>query len=152
MNPIARFFITIWKGLRDPAFRTLLITVLLTILFGAMFYHRLEGWSILDALYFCIVTLTTVGDANLSPATTGGKIFTIFYVLVGIGILLGFVATVARSMGVPTPGRPQADGQSQKEQESSSPGFVARIVQKSRRRGQSQNEPQHNDPSQRGQE
>jgi voltage-gated potassium channel len=117
MNPIARFFITIWRGLRDPAFRTLLITVLLTILFGAMFYRRFEGWSVLDSLYFCIVTLTTVGDANLSPTTTWGKIFTIFYVLVGIGILLGFVATMARSMGIPTPGGPQQSEQGQKQKE-----------------------------------
>lgn len=107
MNPIARLVFAIAKGLRDPAFRGLLLTVLLTVFFGAMFYHRLEGWSVLDSFYFCVVTLTMVGDAHLSPVTLWGKIFTMGYVLVGIGVLMGFVASLARNMGIRTPGDAQ---------------------------------------------
>ena len=65
----------------------------------APFYWRVEECSPLDALYFSVVTLTTVGYGDLAPATAAGKIFTILYIFVGIGIILGFVNAVAeRSM------------------------------------------------------
>jgi voltage-gated potassium channel len=50
-------------------------------------------------LFFSVVTLTTVGYGDLVPSTAAGKVFTILYILVGIGIILGFVNAVAeRSM------------------------------------------------------
>jgi voltage-gated potassium channel Kch len=53
----------------------------------------------LDSLYFSVITLTTVGYGDFSPSTTTSKIFTMFYIFVGIGIILGFVNAVAeRSM------------------------------------------------------
>jgi len=54
----------------------------------------LEGWTWLDALYFSIITLTTIGYGDFSPQTDMGKIFTIFYIVIGIGIILSFVNTV----------------------------------------------------------
>jgi voltage-gated potassium channel len=53
----------------------------------------------LDSLYFSVITLTTVGYGDFSPSTRAGNIFTMFYIFIGIGIVLGFVNAVAeRSM------------------------------------------------------
>ncbi|NJN82882.1 MAG: two pore domain potassium channel family protein [Caldilineaceae bacterium] len=76
---------------RDRASRPLLIWSVMSWLFGALVYHWLEGWGFLDALYFCIITLTTIGYGDLSPTTPLAKAFTIFYALNGIAILLALL-------------------------------------------------------------
>ena len=97
-----RFIQAIWRGLKDPEFRALLVLVLITLVTGMLFYARVEGWTWLDALYFSFMTLTTIGYGDLVPTTPGSKIFTILYVAVGIGILLGFINMVAsHAIGTP---------------------------------------------------
>lgn len=54
---------------------------------GAVFYHFVEGFSWLDSFYFCTITLTTIGYGDFSPKTPLGKLFTIPYAIMGIGIL-----------------------------------------------------------------
>jgi hypothetical protein len=52
-------------------------------------------WGFVDTCYFTMVTVTTVGYGDLSPETDGGKIFTIFYAFLGIGMIgsaLGLIA------------------------------------------------------------
>jgi voltage-gated potassium channel Kch len=51
--------------------------------------------SRVDALYFSVATLTTVGYGDFSPQTAAGKLFTVVYVLVGVGLLLAFLSRVA---------------------------------------------------------
>lgn len=53
---------------------------------GVIFYHHVENWSLVDSLYFSVITLATVGYGDLVPTTDAGKLFTVFYVLIGIGI------------------------------------------------------------------
>lgn len=57
---------------------------------GATFYHYVESLGWLDAFYFSTITLTTIGYGDIVPHTAAGKIFTMFYVIVGIGIIGGF--------------------------------------------------------------
>ncbi len=83
-----------WK--RDPEFRSLLFLVLVTLLGGTIFYSLEEDWSVVDAFYFSVTTLTTVGLGDLAPTTTVGKLFTVVYILTGLGIILGFIDTVAK--------------------------------------------------------
>ncbi len=96
---LIRFFRALWQSLKDPEFQALFLLVVTMLASGALFYRQVEGWSLLDSLYFSVITLTTVGYGDFSPSTTAGKIFTMFYIFVGIGIILGFVNAVAeRSM------------------------------------------------------
>lgn len=57
---------------------------------GATFYHHVENLNWLDAFYFCTITLTTVGYGDITPTTDAAKLFTIFYVIIGIGIIATF--------------------------------------------------------------
>jgi hypothetical protein len=81
---------------RDPQLQVLSALVVATLTVGCLTYMLLEGWSLLDAVYFSVVTLATVGYGDLSPKTVFGKLFTMLYIIVGIGILATFASTLAR--------------------------------------------------------
>jgi voltage-gated potassium channel len=85
----------IWTFRREPQFVSLAILAAVAIISGTGFYSLVEGLRFVDALYFSVVTLTTVGYGDFAPQTDVGKLFTAVYVLVGVGILLTFVTTVA---------------------------------------------------------
>ncbi|KAG0054275.1 hypothetical protein BGZ83_011617 [Gryganskiella cystojenkinii] len=54
---------------------------------GALIFIYLEHWTFLEALFFVMVTITTIGFGDRVPVTTGGRIFTIFYGAGGIVLL-----------------------------------------------------------------
>lgn len=76
--------------------RNLFVMVAIFVLAGTVFYTNVEAWRAFDALYFSVMTLTTVGYGDLAPVTDAGKLFTIFYVFGGLGIVLTFLTTLAR--------------------------------------------------------
>ena len=92
---LVRFFRAIWRGLKDPEFRGLFALTGVLMVMGTLFYRSVEGWSVLDSLYFSVTTLTTVGYGDLAPSTPASKIFTIVYLLVGVGVLVVFVGKLA---------------------------------------------------------
>lgn len=94
---LARFWQTVRALIRNPETRGLVYLVGLILLAGTLFYHYVEGWRWLDALYFSVITLTTVGYGDFSPKTDAGKLFTIVYIFVGLGILAGFITAVAQN-------------------------------------------------------
>ena len=63
------------------------IVAILALTGGATFYHEVEKLNWLDSFYFCTITLTTIGYGDITPHTNLGKLFTIFYAIIGIGII-----------------------------------------------------------------
>ncbi len=88
------FFNTLFSFLKNEEYRDLLYTTAFILIIGTVAYHFIEGWSLLDSLYFSVVTLTTIGFGDFSPKTDLGKIFTIIYIIMGIAIILQFINTV----------------------------------------------------------
>jgi len=82
----------------DPEGRGLVLLVGAVISGGAVFYRVVEQLSWVDSFYLTVVTLTTVGYGDISPQTTAGKIFTMFYLLIGIGLLVTFITEMAGKM------------------------------------------------------
>jgi hypothetical protein len=91
---LARAMVAVW---RDPETKALPLVAGILVLTGTLFYWRFEdGWTVIDALYFSVVTLTTVGYGDLHPTSSGTQIFTIIYILTGLGILVALLSSVAQ--------------------------------------------------------
>lgn len=86
-------FLAILKEDDAKALFALAIGMLISGMFA---YHSIEKLSYMDSLYFSFVTLTTIGYGDFVPVTTLGKVFTMGYATLGIGIVSLFIAMVAR--------------------------------------------------------
>ncbi len=94
LQRLVRGIAAAWR--RDPRFRSLAVLVVFTLLSGTLFYRAVEGWSLVDAFYFSVTTLTTVGLGDLAPSTSFGKLFTAVYIFAGVGLIAVFVSAVAQ--------------------------------------------------------
>ena len=90
------FFRELRSMFRKPEYRSLLIWVILLLAVGTIFFSQVEGWNILDSLYYSVVTLTTVGYGDFSPATSLGKLFAMIYMFSGLSIVAAFVSMLAK--------------------------------------------------------
>src|SRR5581483_3257036 len=91
MIPFFGLFNIFRRFIRVPEFRALLFLETLLLLSGTVFYMLVEKWDWLDALYFCVVTLATVGYGDLHPTTPLGKLFAIPYIIFGVALLGVFI-------------------------------------------------------------
>jgi voltage-gated potassium channel len=94
LRRFVRAIVDAWRS--DEAFRVLLALVVSLLVSGTTFFSLVENWSVVDAFYFSVTTLTTVGFGDPAPTTTLGKLFTVVYIFVGLGVIGGFINVLAK--------------------------------------------------------
>jgi hypothetical protein len=93
-----RLLKAIRRASADPEFRALFSIMILLLISGTIFYVMEENWTIVDALYFCVMTMSTVGCGDLKPSSDLSKIFTMVYSLITIGIFVGVASKLAQAL------------------------------------------------------
>ncbi|XP_041971872.1 potassium channel subfamily K member 18-like [Aricia agestis] len=70
-----------------------LASIFTYIFFGALVLYHLEGWSLIDGIYFCFMSLSTIGFGHLAPgltyknaASTGTVWFCSIYIITGLAL------------------------------------------------------------------
>lgn len=95
---ILRLLKAILRSWDLPEFRAAFVLAILILLSGTVFYRSVEGWGWIDAFYFSTITISTVGLGDLSPSTDLGKVFTIIYIFVGVGVFVTLFSQLARAL------------------------------------------------------
>jgi voltage-gated potassium channel len=72
-----------WAGWR---LSVVLLAIVITL--STLGYVIIEGWSVFDALYMTVTTVTTVGYGEVHPLSKIGRAFNMFVVVVGVATVL----------------------------------------------------------------
>ncbi|HIJ78076.1 MAG: potassium channel protein [Desulfobulbaceae bacterium] len=82
---------------RNKVFFSFLMLALILVV-GTGGYMLIEGASFLDSLFMAVITITTVGYEEVFKLSAGGKYFTIFLILIGVGYVLYMIGEVTETM------------------------------------------------------
>jgi len=98
MRLILSMFWGIIDVFRDYRVRGLLAFSLMLITMATLVFWVLEDWSLIDAAFFTVATISTVGYGNVVPLTTAGKIFCMVYIFLGLGVFVAAASAVAEAL------------------------------------------------------
>lgn len=75
-----------------------ILAILVAISLGTLGFYITEGESLLDSLYLATQTVTTVGYGDVAPRSDIGRLFAIFFMLIGGGTVLYALSTMVQAI------------------------------------------------------
>jgi len=72
-----------------------ILILFLPLLFGTFFFHFNEGWTYVQAFYFCVVTSTTVGYGDLTIVYPSSRMAACLYMIVSVIVVAASITTFA---------------------------------------------------------
>lgn len=78
--------------------RVFCIVLFAVVVLGTLSFTIIEKLSPVDAFYFTIVTIATVGYGDIHPMTQIGKLLAIILTIMGVGTFLGVIANATEMM------------------------------------------------------
>lgn len=77
---------------------TAAVSAILTwVAIGTISFHFLEDWTWIQALYYSVVTLSTVGYGDLVPTTDLSRLIAVIYIIFGVGIMLTALGSIGHA-------------------------------------------------------
>ncbi len=73
-----------------------MIGLAFVVIAGTFGYSALEGWTWFDAFYMTIITVTSIGFGEVHELSQAGRVFTVFVIFVGFGMVAYSAVTVSR--------------------------------------------------------
>lgn len=70
----------------------------MTLAIGTIGFQAIEGYSLFDAFYMTLITITTVGYMELHPLTHAGRIFNSFLILFGVSAMFCAVGATTQTI------------------------------------------------------
>lgn len=76
----------------------LVLLVLISVLATFGLWYMEEDVTLFESLYWSVITMTTVGYGDITPATTGGRLISIFLAVSGLGLYAYFGTMIVQSI------------------------------------------------------
>lgn len=84
---------TLWEDIKEIMWLEAPIFAVITVV--TVVIARFEGWSIIDSVYYCLITLSTVGYGDLHPDTNASMLVSIFYLPLAVAVFGEVLARIA---------------------------------------------------------
>lgn len=97
---ILQVCVPLFPSINERSRRSVVLALIvgLFILGGGALFLVLEDWTFLEACYFSITTLMTIGFGDYQPTYTASRLVAILFIICGLGVAASFIAALTVSL------------------------------------------------------